>query len=203
MYNRSPALKDCIQAFVDYGLNFDDNLLLQLFLENKREIQELLDKNPKLLHKKYTLNSTFTPLYEVSLLHICAEYNFIESAGVLLKYDININLRAGKDENGFGGQSAIFHTVNQHQPKSIEMMKFLILNGAKTDITLKGLIWGKGYEWETYIPETSLISYAMMGFLPQFQRKENAIYEVVNILMKKNHAIEYRPANVPNKYLNN
>jgi hypothetical protein len=68
-------------------------------------------------------------------------------------------------------------------------------------LTIKGLIWGKGYEWETFIPAVNPISYAMMGLLCQFQRTEQQIYEVVSLLMKANDGTEYYPTNIPNKYL--
>jgi hypothetical protein len=64
-----------------------------------------------------------------------------------------------------------------------------------------GLIWGKGYEWETLIPAVNPISYAMMGLLRQFQRTEKDIYEVIQILMKAAYGIDYEPINIPNKYL--
>lgn len=58
------------------------------------------------------------------------------------------------------------------------------------------------YEWETFIPSVNPISYAMMGLLPQFQRKEKHIYDVVAVLLKAAYGIDYQPSNVPNKYLN-
>lgn len=96
---------------------------------------------------------------------------------------------------------AIFHTVNQHANNSIDVMKFLVSQNSDLVITVKGLIWGKGYEWETFIPSVNPISYAMMGLLRQFQRNERQIYEVISILLKANYGIDYFPANVPNKYL--
>lgn len=89
----------------------------------------------------------------------------------------------------------------QHANACIDVMKFLVLQNANLSLTVHGLIWGKGYEWETFIPSVNPISYAMMGLLRQFQRTEQQIYEVVSILLKANYGIEYFPANVPNKYL--
>lgn len=53
------------------------------------------------------------------------------------------------------------------------------------------------------MPAVNPISYAMMGLLPQFQRTENQIYEVVSILLKAAYNIDYVPSNVPNRYLQN
>ena len=81
------------------------------------------------------------------------------------------------------------------------MMKLLISHGADLTYSVKGLIWGKGYEWETFVPAVNPISYAMMGLLRQFQRNERQIYEVVNLLMQAEFDIDYIPSNIPNKYL--
>ena len=120
---------------------------------------------------------------------------------MLVQYGADINAKAGIDEYGFGGHTPIFHTVNQHNNQSIEMMNYLLALSADLKITVKGLFWGKGYEWETFIPAVNPISYAMMGLLPQFQRTEKQIYEVVSILLKAAYGIKYNPTNIPNAYL--
>ena len=78
----------------------------------------------------------------------------------------------------------------------------LVSLNADLTLTVKGLVWGKGYDWETFIPSVNPVSYAMMGLLRQFQRTEPQIYEIVTILMKAKYGIEYAPSNIPNKYLN-
>lgn len=201
MYLRGPEFKNCIQAFVDFGLKFEDKVLLAVLLDDAISLNKLLADNKELLFKKYSLNCTFTPLYEASLLHICAEYNHLNCAKTLVEHGIDINKKAGLDDNGFGGQTPIFHTVNQHANTCIDVMKFLVSQNADLSLTVPGLIWGKDYEWETFIPSVNPISYAMMGLLRQFQRTEQQIYEVVSILLKAKYEIDYFPANVPNKYL--
>jgi hypothetical protein len=81
------------------------------------------------------------------------------------------------------------------------MMEFLIAQGADLKIMVKGLIWGKSYEWETFIPSVNPIGYAMMGLLRQFQRKEEWIYENVDKLMLAAYGISYKHKNIPNAYL--
>lgn len=80
-------------------------------------------------------------------------------------------------------------------------MKFLISQNADLTLTIQGVIWGKSYEWETFIPSVNPISYAMMGLLRQFQRTEQQIYEVVSLLLKAKYGKDYFPTNVPNRYL--
>jgi hypothetical protein len=81
------------------------------------------------------------------------------------------------------------------------MMQLLMQYGADLHFTVAGLIWGKGYDWETFIPSVNPISYAMMGLLRQFQRSEAHIYHVVQLLMQAGYDINYQPGNIPNKYL--
>jgi hypothetical protein len=202
MYTRGPLFKECIQAFVDYGVDFEDKILLSVLLDDAAMLDMHLNEDKAALLKRYSFDCTFTPLREASLLHICAEYNHLDCAKVLVQHGANINATAGIDENGFGGQTPIFHTVNQDANKSIDVLQYLISQKADLLRTVKGLVWGKGYEWETFIPSVNPIGYAMMGLLRQFQRAEQQIYTIVSLLMKAAYGTEYYPANVPNKYLN-
>jgi len=201
MYARGPRFKECIKVFVDNGLILEDKALLAVLLDDAEMLNKILITDKSAINKTYTFNGTFTPLLEVSLLHICAEYNHTKCASILVNHGADINAIAGIDENGFGGQTPIFHTVNQDANKSLDMLKFLLKHNANLDITVKGLIWGKGYDWETFIPSVNPISYAMMGLLRQFQRTEKDIYEVVQLLIKAQYGIEYSHRNIPNKYL--
>mgnify|MGYP000902686944 CR=1 FL=1 len=202
MYTRGPLFKTCIKVFTEYGLEFTDKTLLAVLLDDAVLLNAQLSDNRDALLKKYSFDCTFTPLHEVSLLHICAEYNHLSCAKILVQYGADINAKAGLDENGFGGHTPVFHTVNQNANKCMDVLKYLIDQKADLSLTVKGLVWGKGYEWETFIPAVNPISYAMMGLLRQFQRTEQQIYEVVSLLLKAVYGIEYHPSNIPNKYLN-
>ena len=201
MYLRGPLFKTCIKIFVNFGLKFDDKVLLSVLLDDATSLDKLLTNDKELLFKKYSFDCTFTPLYEVSLLHFCAEYNHLSCAKILVKHGADINSKAGFDVNGFGGQTPIFHTVNQYANTCIDVMKYLVSQNADLELTIQGLIWGKSYEWETFIPSVNPISYAMMGLLRQFKRAERQIYEVVSLLLKAKYGTDYFPTNVPNKYL--
>jgi hypothetical protein len=201
MYTRGPLFKSCVQAFVDNGLDFEDRILLSVLLDNAALLDKQLYADKNAITKKYSFDCTFTPLYDISLLHICAEYNHLACAEILVKHGADINSKAGLDKNGFGGHTPIFHTVNQDANKSLDVLKFLISRKADLTLTVKGLIWGNGYEWETFIPSVNPISYSMMGLLRQFQRTEKQIYEIVSLLLKANYDIDYIPTNIPNKYL--
>jgi len=202
-YLRSSRFKNCVKVFLDHGLIFEDKLLLAVLLDDAQSLDAQLKTNPGAIDKRYTLRCAFTPLYEATLLHICAEFNHLSCARVLINQGADINAKAGIDENGFGGQTPIFHTVNQILNHSIDVLHYLLAKSVDLKITVTGLIWGKGYEWETLIPAVNPISYAMMGLLPQMHRDEKTVSKVVSLLLKNAYGIDYTPKNIPNKYLRN
>ena len=203
MYTRSPRFKECVKIFVDSGLKFSDRLLLSVLLDDAEGLSKQLQESA--LYKSYVclgIKNTYTPLTGGSLLHICAEFNSIACAGILIQNGADINAKAGLDEDGFGGHTPIFHTVNQNNNNSRQVMDLLLKHDADLTYTVKGLIWGKGYGWETWIPSVNPISYAMFGLLPQMHRDEMTITETVSLLMKKAYDIDYIPQNIPCAYLN-
>ena len=202
-YTRSPRFKDCVRAFVDHGLQFEDQILLSVLLDDAKSLSMHLKNSSAAISKPYTLRCAYTPFYKVNLLHICAEFNHVACAEVLVNNGADINAKAGVDEYGFGGQTPIFHTVNQNSNQSAEMMTFLLSRSADLALTVKGLIWGNGYPWETLIPSVNPISYAMMGLLPQMHRDEKTISTIVSTLLRHAYGIGYLPKNVPNAYLKN
>ncbi|MCP9767552.1 ankyrin repeat domain-containing protein [Lacihabitans sp. LS3-19] len=201
MYMRSPRFKECISAFVENGLEFSDKLLISLLQDKAEDFEKFLDENPEKINQTYDFDCTFCPLYGASLLHICAEYNLIACAKALIAKGFDINTKAGIDENGFGRQTPIFHTVNQNLNQSKEMFELLMKHNVDLEITIPGLIWGKGYELETFVPSVNPISFALMGLLPQFHRKDSDIYWMISVMMKKRYEIDYLVNNIPNKYL--
>ena len=200
-YKRGPQFKDCVKAFVDHGLQFEDNILLSVLLDDAATLECELSRNRDAVRNQYDLRCAYTPFYKVSLLHICAEFNHVLCAEVLVKYGADINARAGIDQYGLGGQTPIFHTVNQNSNQSAEMLNFLLSRSADLEITVRGFIWGKGYEWETLIPAVNPISYAMMGLLPQMHRNERTISKTVSLLLRAAYGIDYTERNIPNAYL--
>lgn len=200
-YSRSPRFKDCVQAFIDNGLDFKDKALLSVLCDDAAALELELAKTPESVSKKYSLRCAYTPLYEATLLHICAEFNHVACAEVLVRHGADVDARAGVDENGFGGQTPVFHTVNQNNNQSADMLQFLLSASANLHITVPGLVWGKGYDWETLIPAVNPVSYAMMGLLPQMHRDEITTSKTVATLLKHAYGINYAAQNIPCKYL--
>ena len=202
MYTRTPRFKICVQAFIDAGLEFEDQALLAVFTDDAEKLEEIISNDHDVVTKTYSLfNNTYTPLTGCALLHFCAEYNSIACAKILVQNGADINAKAALDECGFGGHTPIFHTVNQNSNNSKDMLYFLLESSADLNITVKGITWGKGYEWETFIPAVNPVSYAMMGLLPQMHRDEKTVTEVVSLLIKHAFGVDYTPKNIPNAYL--
>jgi len=202
MYTRGPRFQQCVQAFIDAGLKFKDEPLLAVLADNASKLEQLIITDPTCICKTYDiLNATYTSLMDATLLHFCAEYNSLNCAKVLVKHGADINARAGVDAYGFGGHTPIFHTVNQNGNHSADMLHFLLDHKVDLNLTVKGLIWGKGYEWETFIPAVNPLSYARMGSLPQMHRKQETVAAVVSLLLKHAYGIDYLLPNVPNMYL--
>ncbi len=201
MYTRSPRFKAGIKLFIDYGLKFENKDLRLVLADNAPELEKLLSTNQEIINNKINLECAYTPLTEVSLLHVCAEFNHVECAKVLIKYGMHIDVKAGIDKNGFGGQTPIFHTVNQNNNNSIDMLNFLLSYNPDLSYTIQGIIWGEGFPWETLIPSTNPINYAMFGLLPQMHRDEKTISGIVQKLIRKKYDVAYSLKNIPNQYL--
>ncbi|WP_422082348.1 hypothetical protein [Ulvibacterium sp.] len=200
-YLRGPKFKECVRVFAEFGLEFGDRALLTVLLDDAENLQAHITGHPDIVNKRYTIKCAYTPLFEVTLLHICAEFNHMACAEILVKNGADVNAQAGIDTHGFGGQTPIFHTVNQNLNQSAEMLDFLLYQSADLHTTVKGFIWGQGYDWETLIPAVNPISYAMMGLLPQMHRNETVISETVSKLLRHAFGIDYMAKNIPNKYL--
>ncbi len=201
MYTRTARFRDCVRLFVDYGLEFENQALLAVLLDDSNALTQQIQENPEIVNQKITIGCSYTPLEETSLLHVCAEFNHVNCANVLLNAGINVDVKSGFDQNGFGGQTAIFHTVNQNMNNSKEMMELLLNNETNLEYKVRGLIWGKNFPWETFIPSVNPISYAMFGLLPQMHRNELTINTVVRKLMRYAFDIDYEIPNAPNEYL--
>jgi hypothetical protein len=150
MYTRTPRFKDCVKAFVQAGLVFEHQSLLAVFLDDAEKLRRIIAESPDVIKESFSLfDNTYTPLLGATLLHYCAEYNAKDCGRLLIQSGADVNAKAGFDENGFGGHTPIFHTVNQNSNNSMDMLNILLEHSADLTRTVKGLIWGKGYEWET------------------------------------------------------
>lgn len=145
--------------------------------------------------------STFTPLVDASLLHVAAEYLGARAARVLIEAGADVNAPAAVDEDGLGGHTPLFHTVNSSHNRAAPILRMLLDAGARADVRLQGLVWGKGFEWETTLFDVTPVSYAQFGLLPQVHRLERDIYDNITLLLRASGRRVPPLDNIPNRYL--
>lgn len=200
-YTRSDRLGDCLRLLFERGAVLHDPAVAPVLLNDADAIKAAVMAAPSLLEHRTTLISSFTPLVGVSLLHLAAEYGNLNAARALVEAGADVHATAAVDEHGLNGHSPLFHTVNSNRNRSEPIMRLLLAAGAKTDVRLAGITWGKGYEWETTFFDVTPISYAQMGLLPQVTRSERDIYSNIRCLLEASGRKVPPLDNVPNRYL--
>lgn len=201
MYTRSERFPECVRLLIEAGAVLDDPLVAPVLLDDADALAAALRKNPSLLEHQTTMVSAFTPLVGASLLHVAAEYGHVAAARVLLEFGAGVDAKAAVDESGLNGHTPLFHTVNSNDNRSEPIMRLLLNAGARSDIRLHGITWGKGFEWETTCYDVTPVSYAQLGLLPQMHRREEDVYANIKLLLEAAGRSIESPRNVPNQYL--
>ena len=200
-YTRSDRLGDCLRLLFARGAVLRDQATAPVLLDDEAALKAAVTATPSLLQHRTRMVSAFTSLDGVSLLHVAAEFGNVNAARALIEAGADINARAEVDEHGLNGHTPLFHTVNSIHNRSEPIMRLLLAAGARTDIQLAGITWGKGFEWETTFFDVTPISYAQMGLLPQVHRNEGEIYSNLKCLMEASGRNVPPLQNVPNRYL--
>jgi hypothetical protein len=201
MYLRSPQFPACLRVLIDAGATTGSPLLEALLLDDDAGLRQLLAASPQAVADKLQVSCAFTSCEGVTPLHICAEFNSVRCARVLLDAGANVNAPAEVDADGFGRQTPVFHAVNSIFNYCRPMLELLVEADADLDIRLRGLLWGIGADWETLVLDLTPISYAQCGLYAQFHRRERDVYSNLSYLHEKRYGAPLRIRNVPNKYL--
>jgi len=201
MYLRSPRFAECLQIMLGAGASIGDPLLQAVLLDDDAGLRSLLARSSENLTKKLSLLCAYTFCRGVSALHVCAEFNSVRCARVLLGNGADVNVRADPDSDGLGGQTPIFHAVNSNFNYCRPTMEILADAGANLDIRVKALLWGESMTWETVVYDVSPISYAQCGLYRQFHRREEHVYSNIEYLYGKRYGTAAPLRNIPNKYL--
>jgi hypothetical protein len=200
-YTRSDRLVACLRLLLERGAVLDDPLVLPVLLDDADAIAAAHETNESFVRHRTSLVSSFTSLLDVPLLHVAAEYGNLNAARMLIELGADVNAGAGLDESGLNGHTALFHTVNSNANRSAPIMKILVDAGADCTVRVDGVVWGKGFEWETIFFDVTPISFAQFGLLPQVHRNESDIYSNIEYLVQASRRKMPPLDNVPNKYL--
>ncbi len=201
MYTRSDRFPDCLRVLLDRGAVLDDPVIAPVLLNDAGGLRAALAATPSLLTHRTTMASAFTPLAGASLLHVAAEYGHAETAAVLIEMGADVNAAADVDAHGFNGHTPLFHTVNSNDNRAAPVMRMLLAAGARADVRLSGITWGRTFEWETTLFDVTPVSYAQFGLLPQVHRGERDIYDNIRLLLAAAGRRVPLLDNVPNRYL--
>lgn len=201
MYSRGDKFAACLRLLLDRGAVLDDPAVRSVLLNDAEQLEAEIRANPALLTHRTSMVSAFTPLIGASLLHVAAEYGNADAARVLIEHGADVNARAAFDQYGLNGHTPLFHTVNSSHNRSATIMKMLLQAGASSEIQLRGITWGQGFEWETTLFDVTPISYAQFGLLPQVHRNESEIYGNIRLLLESAGRTVPPLENVPNRYL--
>ena len=201
MYLRSPKFSECVRCLAEAGARCPEPGLLAVLLDDAELLRAELRHQPGLVRQRVDIRCAFTPLRGASLLHVAAEFGLVQAAAVLLEAGADVEARAAVDDYGFNGHTPIFHTLCQRGNHCQPVLKLLLERGAKADLRLAGITWGKSFEWETTIFDATPLSYTQAGLLPQFGRDERDVYENIKLLAHAAGRVLPADLNVPNKYL--
>lgn len=130
--SRKPdAVHQILAMYEQHGFAFPDTPTMAVFRGRIDLLEAHLRKDPSLLRRTFAYEKIFppelkcqprdptgydeglprTPIAGSTLLHICVEFEELDTARWLLEHGMDANVRAAVDENGFGGHTALFNAV--------------------------------------------------------------------------------------------
>jgi ankyrin repeat protein len=167
-YPRDPKrLTTCIEILLAAGAHtrYDVPGVLPILRGRASELAALLDADPRLLHRRYPeldcghSGGRLLTLRGATLLHVAAEYGFLDTTRLLLDRGADVNARATIDANGVGGQTPLFHALTHFEGVNPEVGQLLIARGA--DLTIRARVPGH-YERPGEILDVSAAEYAAL-----------------------------------------
>lgn len=138
-YSRAPErLSACIDILINAGVKtrYEGSPVLELLRGRFEPNAALLDERFSELDFGGTGYRRMT-LKGATLLHVAAEYGFMDAVRLLLDRGADVNARATVDAIGVGGQTPIFHAATQFYDEGLPIVQLLIERGADLNIRVK------------------------------------------------------------------
>ena len=167
-YARSAQrLSRCIDILLEAGgvTKYDAPPVLELLRGRLDRLGELIDANPALVNERFAeLDCGMTggrrlTLQGGTLLHVAAEYGNLAAVALLLDRGADVNAGATVNEDGVGGQTAIFHAVTQFDDGGLPVTQLLLERGA--DLAVRAKLPGD-YERPGETVECTALGYALL-----------------------------------------
>jgi hypothetical protein len=108
MYTRSPGFGECLQLMLNAGSVIGDPLLEAVLFDDDASLRRILKASGDSLERKFYLECAYTSLQGVSTLHVCAEYNSVRCAGVLIDAGMDVNVGRRLIEKGSADRPLYF-----------------------------------------------------------------------------------------------
>ena len=133
--------EECVELLVGAGAHYVDGPEMDILRGRIDLLQQRRAANPALPHEHSNFRQDVAvrggfggvyggaPLHRPTLLHICAEFNAVEAARLLIAAGADVNARAAADNRGFGNQTPVFHTLTSNFNRSYPMLRLLIEDG--------------------------------------------------------------------------
>ncbi len=149
-YTMSDTRQGCIEALIQGGAKYaeEDGAAYDILRGRMDLVEERYKNDPDIVHHRFDLETkrklgqraTYgghhggANLKNTTLLHVCAQFNFLKEAEWLIEHGADVNARAVPDENGYGNQTPIFHAVTSNWNYCSPMVAFLADQGADLNI---------------------------------------------------------------------
>ena len=158
-------LNACVELLQKAGgrCRYSEPAVMAAILGDVGELRKLVERDRALVETRFaSLDIGATPgrmltLQGATLLHVAAEFGQAEVAHVLLDLGADVNARGLIDQNGVGGQTAIFHAATQNEDFGLQLVRLLLARGA--DVKLRCRVPGH-YESPGEVFEGDVIAYA-------------------------------------------
>jgi ankyrin repeat protein len=167
-YIRAPeVLSTCINILLNAAgkSRYEVPAVMAVIRNRLNDLTKLLDNDPSLVHCRFpeldfgTTAARVLTLRGATLLHVAAEFRNLDAVNLLLDHGAEVNGKALVDNDGIGGQTAMFHAASQTDDGGFSIVKFLVDRGA--DLTVRAKLPGH-YEKPGEIVDCTPLGYALL-----------------------------------------